>query len=530
MPYRPAHKARNFLSTVVLGAISFVVLESLAMAGDGQLAQWGTARSVASQPAATASPKIDQHLRRALQARREFGPTSGSTRFGGPARQVRFDADGFVQVYLHWREATLAPDRLSRRFGARIELTNERLRITQAWVPEAALERLAAEAEIGRISAPSYARQRAGSVKTEGDAILKANLLRGYGITGKGARVGVLSDGANTIAAGQASGDLPADLARYGTCQPSGFDGANCDFGSTCNEGTAIAEIIHDMAPDAKIAVAAVGTDLEFIARLDDLKNDFGATVIIDDLGFFGEPYFEDGAVAAAVQAIADDVVYVSAAGNSALGHYEQLSLSTPASGGVFHDFGFRAGRGTSDISMNIRVPPGEFLVAILQWNDPFGGSTNDLDMGLLDSTLANALCPSCISAGLQNGTQDPLEAVCCYNSTGATVTAYMLVERFSGTDRYLELVLFGGDNPEYNDPSGSVVGHPTMANVLAVGAIDAADPGHDTIEPYSSRGPAIIRLPGFESRAKPDLVAIDGVSVTGAGGRASFLSACRAS
>jgi hypothetical protein len=57
------------------------------------------------------------------------------------------------------------------------------------------------------------------------------------------------------------------------------------------------------------------------------------------------------------------------------------------------------------------------------------------------------------------------------------------------------------------------------VPEVLAVGAIDAGDPGNNTIEPYSSRGPAHILFPAEEIRPKPDIAGIDGVSVTGAAG-----------
>jgi subtilisin family serine protease len=53
----------------------------------------------------------------------------------------------------------------------------------------------------------------------------------------------------------------------------------------------------------------------------------------------------------------------------------------------------------------------------------------------------------------------------------------------------------------------------------LAIAAINAADPGNDTIANYSSQGPVEIFFPSRETRQKPDVTAIDGVSVTGAGG-----------
>ena len=57
------------------------------------------------------------------------------------------------------------------------------------------------------------------------------------------------------------------------------------------------------------------------------------------------------------------------------------------------------------------------------------------------------------------------------------------------------------------------------MPGVLAVGAVDEADPGNDDIESFSDQGPSRIYFPSFEIRDKPDVVASDGVSVTGSGG-----------
>ena len=53
----------------------------------------------------------------------------------------------------------------------------------------------------------------------------------------------------------------------------------------------------------------------------------------------------------------------------------------------------------------------------------------------------------------------------------------------------------------------------------MAAGAIAYSDPGNDDINTYSSRGPATILFPASDIRDKPDITAIDGVSVTGAGG-----------
>ena len=65
-------------------------------------------------------------------------------------------------------------------------------------------------------------------------------------------------DGLSTA---QGTVDLPATVATYGTSDGS--------------EGVAMAEIIHDLAPDTQLAIGAGLTDLEFIQRVTDLKDIF---------------------------------------------------------------------------------------------------------------------------------------------------------------------------------------------------------------------------------------------------------------
>ena len=60
-------------------------------------------------------------------------------------------------------------------------------------------------------------------------------------------------------------------------------------------------EIIYDLAPGVTLAMGAVSTSLAFIQRVNDLVG-WGADVIVDDLGVFGQPYFEDGTVCRGVR------------------------------------------------------------------------------------------------------------------------------------------------------------------------------------------------------------------------------------
>ena len=78
---------------------------------------------------------------------------------------------------------------------------------------------------------------------------------------------------------------------------------------------------------------------------------------------------------------------------------------------------------------------------------------------------------------------------------------------------------MLGGQVLEHGSASGGIFGHPAAPGVLAVGAIAADDPGNDDIEPFSDQGPVEIYHPNRETRQKPDITAIDGVAITGAGG-----------
>ena len=125
-------------------------------------------------------------------------------------------------------------------------------------------------------------------------------------------------------------------------------------------------EIVHDLAPEAELAFSPADSSLEMVKAILWLANDAfegeGADVIVDDLGYFREPFFEDGIVAqAAADAVAGGAVFASAAGNFALEHYEGDFVND---GNGFHAFD-----GDSDTSMRVRTPFGGVLV-VLQWND----------------------------------------------------------------------------------------------------------------------------------------------------------------
>ena len=407
-----------------------------------------------------------------------------------------------------------------RELGGTVVNSVPRYQAIRARLPLASVERLAVLDAVRAIRTADEARTRgqvsavpvaagagaadpavARKVDTSaGDVAHRANLARQtHGIDGTGVGIGVLSDGVHTLAARQASGDLPAQV----TVLPGQEGRADWD------EGTAMLEIVHDLAPGAELYFAtAFGGQAQFAANIEALC-EAGADVIIDDIGYYQEAHFQDNVITQGIDAaVAGGCFFFSAAGND--GNLNDGTSSTwegdYAAGsalvvdgerlGVLHDFGNGAEENSVEVSR------GPFSgAAVLQWADPLGASVNDYDLFLLDAS-GNVIDSS---TNTQNGTQDPIEFV----STGffSYADVHLLVVKTSGANRYLRLQAYGGQLEEAT--AGNSLGHAAAENAIGVAAVDARDAGGaggvfdgtESVETYSSDGP---RRVFFEADGTP--------------------------
>jgi hypothetical protein len=117
--------------------------------------------------------------------------------------------------------------------------------------------------------------------------------------------VGVLSDSVDNLAAVQATGDLPDEVTVL------------ADDPGTTGEGTAMLEVVHDLAPGSPLFFATADFGLASNASNIIALARAGCRVIVDDITYYEESPFQDDVVAQAVIRVTKNGVhYFASAGN----------------------------------------------------------------------------------------------------------------------------------------------------------------------------------------------------------------------
>ena len=313
-----------------------------------------------------------------------------------------------------------------RQRGGNILNSFAQYQAIRAAVPLDEIEGLAARTDVVFIGPAVKMSVNTGSVNSEGDVAEKANVARTtYGVTGAGVKVGVISDSVDYLTNSQALGDLGAVTVLAGQ---SGVPNTG--------EGTAMLEIVHDIAPGATLYFATGnGGQANFANNIRQLRA-AGCDIIVDDLEYLDESPFQDAIIAQAVNEVtAGGALYFSSASNS--GNKDDGTSATWE--GDFLDSGQTANtaKGVGKIHSfgtgiaNVTTSSSGSESSSFFWADPLGHSTNDYDMFILDASGANLVSASTTT---QNGTQDPWEAVKV--NSGEQIVIVLV----TGTGRFLHL------------------------------------------------------------------------------------------
>lgn len=416
------------------------------------------------------------------------------------------------------------------------------------------IDRLGDIAELPELSfgEPATPIASAGAAENQADQALRADLARLLApigeFDGTGITIGILSDSFDAeafsdpdilpedtqYAADVAAGELPPGIEVLS------------DFAGGSDEGRAMAQLIHDIAPGAELlfhtAFAGVADFADGILELAAA----GADIIVDDVFYTSEAVYQDDIIAQAVDEVFDQgVAFFSAAGNFARKAYESAFL--PLGAGTIngdpitlHDWNPDAG---FDFFNDFTLGFGETITLSLHWDEPSarasGASGNsastDLAVGIVNAA-ANTLYAASTQVNVGGNAYDFLSFQNSFALTGSENLALIVYSEdgsltpppsvFKLTE--LDLADFA---PQWDTDTGASQGHSSAEGALSVGAAHwLATPdanrvpgGFASVDPavlqsFSSAGGSPIwfepdgtRLPAPDFRARVDVTGADG-------------------
>jgi hypothetical protein len=452
------------------------------------------------------------------------------------------------------------------------------------WLPVTQIDAASALSTLVSLRA-ALPHARTGSVESQGDFAQGTAQLRSTypTLTGRGITIGVLSDSFNCYAAyaapgsgvpvsGQqgyapngftadaerdvATGDLPAnvDVLEEADCLDYGYP-TQLPF---TDEGRALLQVAYDVAPGSSLAFyTADNSEADFATGIGALAA-AGATVEADDVGYFDEPFYQDGIVAQAIDSVeAQGVAYFSAAGNDSNLSYENtapsfgtLARSGPNQGEYLLNFDTTGA--TTTTSLTVTIPalyPGEFIPVVVEWDQPYvtGAPGSPGASSAIDLCITGASGNDQIVDLDGNGTSctgpnasgvDPVQILIIGNPANSSgnsgqETLTVMVGLADGTAPPGRIKVAveddgaGASIDEFQTDSATLQGHPGAAGALAIGAaffpqtpLCGTSPA--VLESYSSWGgdPILFdtsgnRLSSPLTRQKPDVVGPDGINTT---------------
>ena len=331
-------------------------------------------------------------------------------------------------------------------------------------------------------------------VTSEGVDLAGAGTYHNAGYTGSGVKIAVIDIGFEGWSSAIPD-ELPNNVIKVdciGDCVPSTFP-AETDY-----HGTAVAEIIHDMAPDALLYLIKVEdtADLVYAEKYAE-KNGIriiNHSLVVANTNFYDGECYSGNPVCTANNAYASNILWVNATGNEAQHHYEAL-FSDPDTDG-WHN--------VSDTNETIRISAnaGETIEVYLTW-DAWPTTDQDYDLYLYNSSNDEVDK----SFDSQTGTQPPTEYISYKVPADADGFYYLAIIKINTTsDHSLELYSIYHDlSPSI--ASSSLLGPADAAGALAVGAINYNAWATGPQETFSSQGPT------NDGRIKPDIMGPDNVS-----------------
>jgi hypothetical protein len=342
----------------------------------------------------------------------------------------------------------------------------------------------------------------------------------GFGVDGSGVRVGIISGSFGNAGEAAVSADISAGLLP-GPGNPCGYETpvmlVDDPPGDDDDEGRAMAQLVHGIAPGAEILFASGTSD--FPGAVDRLVA-AGASIIVDDVQGSGDRRYRTGPGEAAIQRAVDTgVFYATAAGNFgvpgaagfpsagfpigswATDRYRPTdcpqNVADLFTAEAIDCLDFDQGEST-DATLGVTLPPASVMVGALDWAEPDGAVATRFEyvLSLADRTIPFTPGDPELATGaapLQNlsdteASEVQVSVVRHVTSTAATPPVALTWLPVPGRPELIAQEYF---RSTATDTVGSALfGHQAYPAAFRVAAVDAAD---STLETYSSLGPSTI-------------------------------------
>jgi hypothetical protein len=482
----------------------------------------------------------------------------GSPALGIHIQQFLRNDEGDVLVHVHLKAGVDANRVLDKLKAAGLDVTavsQVDARHVEGYLPLRYARTLANLDIVRALNTERPPLLNAGAVQSQAVALEKADLVHAHGLRGQGIRIGALSDSYDACGLCKtnatkdiASGDLPkGGVSVYTDLKP----------GQGTDEGRAMLQLIHDIAPKARLGFATgYYGQVHFGNSILKLREKFHADVITDDLTYYEEPYYSDSIVSQSInQAVSEGAAYFSSAGNNGIQAYEADYQPMPFAQALkaepsnlhleeipdklrpksVHVFSGNSSKG-NQVTLSDRMTVGGAATASVnldfQWDEPFdlGKVNTDYNIYIFDAR-GHWIDPK--SADVTYSTDDnvktdrPFEfatvGIGKYHTGGDTFwNDYQIVlgKMNNGGASKIKFVAVNTLAELAFEGAPSVIGHAGAAGAQGVAATFYAIP--EWPEDFSSPGPVTVyfdtegnRLPTPQIRQTPQITAADGVNNT---------------
>jgi subtilisin family serine protease len=373
--FRPRPRGRR---VVLIALVLFTIAVLSTVAGAGAAPAPDGARAAPAGPAgllgrgtAVTGGSLDTALVGLWRVQAREGWAAARRHAASRGLDVR---DGRVRVILLAREAgagALLPVRRAvADAGGSVRLAFAGM--AQAWVPVRELRSLAASPGIAEVRAPGG--RAVDAVVGEGVAETAVAAWQAAGFTGRGVKVGIIDFGFSGYQALLGT-ELPATVTTWGrsVLGPEGGPG------DSEPHGTGVAEVVHEMAPGARLYLAMVDDPVE-LGLAERWMVEQGVKVINHSCGWYGwSSNAGTGVIDDVVNhAVGAGVFWVNSAGNYRRQHW--MGDFTDANGDHWLDFDGVAGHSYNTFYVS---QAGRVVEGCLWWDDSWSAAAEDYDLHL---------------------------------------------------------------------------------------------------------------------------------------------------